>query len=70
MVAVVDHLDHDVFWVVVMCVLLGKLASKHTPSEHGGRLPNRPLCSLHAELVASLRPPIWNIMAAAAVVAV
>jgi len=49
--------------------LLGKLASEHTPSDHGGRLPSRRLCSLHAELVASSRPPIRNIMAAAAVAA-
>jgi hypothetical protein len=47
----------------VMCVLLGKLASKHTPSDHGGRLPSRRLRSLHAESVASLRPPIRDIMA-------
>ena len=52
-------------WVVVMCVLLGKLASEHAPSDHGGRLPSRRLGSLHAdELVASLRPPIRYIMAA------
>ena len=45
-------------WVVVTCVLLGKFASEHTPSDHGGRLPSRRLGSLHAESVASSRPPI------------
>jgi len=50
-------------WVVVACVLLGKLASKHAPSNHGGRLPSRRLGSLHAESVASLRPPIQDVMA-------
>jgi hypothetical protein len=51
-------------WVVVTCVLLGKLASEHAPSDHGGRLPSRRLGSLHAESVASLHPPIRDIMAA------
>ena len=68
MAAVVSHLGHnmstDVVGVVT-CVLLGKLASKHTPSDHGGRLLSRRLGSLHAESVASSCPPIWNIMAAA-----
>jgi len=45
-------------WVVVTCVLLGKLASKHAPSDHGGRQPSRRLGSLHAKSVASLHPPI------------
>ena len=44
-------------WVVVTCVLLGKLASKHTTSDHGGRLPSHRLSSLHAESVDSSRPP-------------
>ena len=35
-------------WVIVACVLLGKLASKHAPSNHGGRLPSRRLGSLDA----------------------
>ena len=36
-------------WVVVTyCVLLCKLASKHAPSDHGGRLPSHRLGSLHA----------------------
>jgi len=52
-----------------MCVLLGKLASEHTPSEYGGWLPSRRLRSLHAKSVASSRPPIGNIMVAAAAVA-
>ena len=51
-------------WVVVTCVLLGKLASGHAPSDHGGRLPSHRLGSHHADLVASLRPPIREIMAA------
>jgi hypothetical protein len=45
-------------WVVVTCVLLGKLASKHTTSDHGGRLPSHRLSSLHAESVDSSRPPL------------
>ncbi len=44
--------------------LLGKLASKHAPTNHGGRLPSRQLDSIHAKLVDSLRQPIWDIMAA------
>ena len=55
--------------VVVCCVLLGKLAREHTPSDHGGRLPSRRLGSLHAKSVASPRPPIGNIMAAGAAAA-
>ena len=43
--------------VVVSVFLLGKLASENAPTNHGGRLPSRHLGSLHAELVASLRPP-------------
>jgi hypothetical protein len=55
--------------VVVGCVLLGKLAREHTPSDHGGRLPSRRLGSLHAKSVASSRPPIRNIMTAGVVAA-
>jgi hypothetical protein len=65
MVAIVGNLRHDVSTDVVGCCdvfLLGKLASKHAPSDHGGRLPSRHLGSLHAESVASLRPPIRDIM--------
>ena len=51
-------------WVVVTCVLLGKLASEHAPSDHGGRLPSRHLGSLRTESVTSSRPPIRDIMAA------
>jgi hypothetical protein len=67
MAAVVGHLGHDMstdVWVVVTCVLQGKLPSEHEPSNHGGRLPSRRLGSLHAESVASSRPPIRDIMAA------
>ena len=60
----------QLLWVVVMCVLLGKLASEHSPSDHGGRLTSRHLSSLHAESVTSLRPPIWYIMAVRCVAAV
>ncbi len=72
MAAVVGHLGHDVskdVVIVVTCVLLGKLASKHTPSDHGSRLPSRRLGSLHSKSIASSHPPIWNIMAAAVAVA-
>ncbi len=69
MAAAVGHLGHNVSKDVVTCVFLGKLASEHTPSDHGGRLLSCRLCSLHAESVASSRPPIQNIMAAAAVAA-
>jgi hypothetical protein len=48
--------------VVVSVFLLGKLASKHAPTNHGGGLPSRCLGSLHAEWVASLRLPIWYTM--------
>jgi hypothetical protein len=51
-------------WVVVTCGLLGKLASKHAPSDHNGRLPSRRLSSLYAKSVTSLCPPIRDIMAA------
>jgi hypothetical protein len=51
-------------WVVVTYVLLGKLASEHTPSDHGGRLPSHSLGSLHAKSVTSSRPPFRDIMAA------
>ena len=39
-------------WVVVIvtCVLLSKLASKHATSDHGSRLPSRRLGSLHSQL--------------------
>ncbi len=37
--------------------LLGKLASENAPTNHGGWLPSRRLGSLHAESVASSRPP-------------
>ena len=74
MAAIVGNLRHDVSIDVVgccdVCFALGKLANEHAPSDHGGRLPSRRLGSLHAELVASSSPPIWNIMAAAAAVAV
>jgi hypothetical protein len=50
--------------VVVSVFLLGKLASKHAPPNHGGRLPSRRLSNLHTQLVASLCPLIWDIMAA------
>jgi hypothetical protein len=52
--------------VVVGCVLLGKLAREHKPSDHGGRLPSRRLFSLHAKSVLFLHPLIGNIMAAGA----
>jgi hypothetical protein len=52
--------------VVVGCALLDKLASKHAFFDHGGRLPSHRLGSLHTKSVASLRPPIRSIMAAAA----
>jgi hypothetical protein len=55
---------HQTLWVVVTCVLLGKLANAHAPSDHGSQLPSRRLGSLHVDLVASLRPPIREIMAA------
>ena len=48
--------------VVVGCVLLGKLASEHTPSDHGGRLPSHRLGSLHAEWIIVPRSPIQYIM--------
>jgi len=48
--------------VVVSMFLLGKLASKHAPTNHDVRLLSRLRGSLHAELVASSRPPIWYIM--------
>jgi hypothetical protein len=50
--------------VVVSVFLLGKLASKHAPPDHGGWLPSHHLGSLHTKLVASLRLLIWDIMAA------
>jgi hypothetical protein len=49
--------------VVLSVFLLGKLASKHAPTNHDGRLLSRRHGSLHAKLVASLCPPIWYIMA-------
>ena len=69
MVAVVGHLGHGVSTDVVVgccdvCFALGKLASKHTPSDHVGWLPSRSLGSLHTESFASSRPPIRDIMAA------
>jgi hypothetical protein len=48
--------------VVVSVFLLGKLASEHAPTDHDGRLLSRRRGSLHAESVASLRPPIRYIM--------
>jgi hypothetical protein len=42
--------------------LLGKLASKYAPPDHGGQLPSRRLGSLHTKTVASLHLPIWDIM--------
>jgi hypothetical protein len=48
--------------LVVMCVLLGKLASlAHTPR---GQLPSQCIGSLHAKLVASSHPLIRHITAA------
>ncbi len=44
--------------------LLGKLASEHTPTDHGGRLPSRRLNSPHAKSVDSLHQLIRDIMAA------
>jgi hypothetical protein len=68
MAAIVGNLRHDVSIDVVgccdMCFARGKLASEHAPSDHGGRLPSRRLGSLHAESVASLHPPIRDIMVA------
>ena len=49
--------------VVVSVFLLGKLASKHAPTNHDGRLLSRRRGSLHAESVASSRPLIRYIMA-------
>jgi hypothetical protein len=72
MAAVVGHFGHDASNDVVGCCdvcFLGKLASEHTPSDHGSRLPSRCLNSLHSKSVASSRPPIRNIMAAAAAAA-
>ena len=66
MVAVVDHLSHDASTNIVGCsdmCFLGKLASKHAPTNHGGWLPSRRLGNLHAKLVTSSRPPIRYIMA-------
>jgi len=57
-------MGQQMLWVVVKCVLLGKLASKHASSDHGRRLPSRHLGSLHAKPVTSWRPPIRDIMAA------
>ena len=72
MAAVVGHLGHNVLKDVVGCCgvcFASKLASEHTPSDHGSRLPSRRLGSLHSKSVASSRPPIRNIMAAAAAAA-
>ena len=73
MAAVVGHLGHEVSKDVVGCCdvcFARKLASEHTPaSDHGSRLPSRRLGSLHSKSVASSRPPIRNIMAAAAAAA-
>ena len=49
--------------VVVSMFLLGKLASKHAPTNHGGRLPSHCCGSLNAELVTSSCPLIQYIMA-------
>ncbi len=43
---------------------------KHPPSDHGSQHWSHCLGSLHAKLVPSLRPPIWDIMAAWCVAAV
>ena len=69
MAAVVGHLGHSVSTDVVVgccdvCFALGKLASKHTPSDHVGWLPSRSLSSLHTESFTSSRRPIRDIMAA------
>jgi hypothetical protein len=67
MAAIVGHLDHDLPAYVVdclMCVLLGKLDSKHSPTDHDGWLPSHCLGSLHAKSVASLHPLIHNIIVA------
>jgi hypothetical protein len=56
--------------VVVSVFLLGKLASKHAPTNHGGRLSSHCRGSLHTKSVASLCPPIWYIMAVCCMVAV
>jgi len=42
--------------------LLGKLASKHAPTNHDGRLLSRRRGSLYAKWVASSRLPIRYIM--------
>jgi hypothetical protein len=49
--------------IVVSVFLLGKLDSKHAPTDHDDRLLSRQRGSLHAKSVASLRPPIRYIMA-------
>jgi len=65
MVASIGNLRHGVstdIVVLVTCLLLGKLASEHSPSDHGGRLLSRRLGSLHGKSVASSCPPIRYIM--------
>jgi hypothetical protein len=44
--------------------LLGKLASEHAPTNHGGWHQSHCLGSFHANLVASQRLLDWDIMAA------
>ncbi len=64
MAAIVGHFGHNASTDVVVSVfLLGKLASKHAPTNNDGRLLSRRRGSFHTKLVASLRLPIRYIMA-------
>ena len=65
MAADVDHLlgPNASTDVVGFCDVCFAREISYTPTNHGGRLPSRCLGSLHAEYVASSRPPIRNIMA-------
>jgi hypothetical protein len=60
MAAVIGHLGHGVLGCCDV-FLLGKLASKHAPTNHGGRLPSHCLRILHAELVTLARPMIREV---------